>query len=288
MIQTLTNTPLAFIDTETTGVGPDARIVQVAVTHLDPGDTLPRVALCRLVTPEVPIPAAASIVHGIHDSDVHQEPTWLDVGPEVAEAMKGRVPVAFNAIYDYLRLKHECERFGLPVPRWPWVCVLVAVKAVEKYASGKKLHETCLRHGIVVAPHGAAGDTVATALLWRALVAKYKVLQDASQIPIRDFMRGQLRLALDQECDWFKYKLKDGAHGDRPDAPWHELHELEPPEWVESLPPSAACPGCGGQVLYRVAMDGTVELVEVATGSDQDPGDPRSEPKIPHVCNAST
>ena len=264
--QTLSNTALAFLDTETTGIGPDARIVQIAVTHLDPGDILPKVALVRLVNPEIPIPAAASVVHGLHDADVADAPTWLDVAPEVADAMKGRVPFAFNAIYDYLRIRFENDRVGLPAPRWPWGCVLVATKHVEKYASGKKLSEACARHGIVVAPHGAAGDTVATALLWRALVAKYRDLRAACDMPIRDFMRGQLHLALEQERDWFRYKLKDGAHGDRPDAPWHELHDVEPPEWVESLPASAPCPRCKAGIVYQIAMDGVVRLVEIASG----------------------
>ena len=64
--------PLAFFDLETTGIRVDTdRIVELAVLRIaTSGDVMERV---RRFNPGIPIPAGASAVHGIYDSDVEDE-----------------------------------------------------------------------------------------------------------------------------------------------------------------------------------------------------------------------
>jgi len=67
--------PLAFLDTETTGLNPSsARIVELALVVVDTsGEVLEKV---RRFNPGVPIPAEATAVHGITNADVAEEASF--------------------------------------------------------------------------------------------------------------------------------------------------------------------------------------------------------------------
>ena len=67
--------PLAFIDLETTGLSTqEDRIVQMAVLMLSPGGEC--TSRSTLVDPGVPIPPAATAVHGISDEQVAGQPRF--------------------------------------------------------------------------------------------------------------------------------------------------------------------------------------------------------------------
>lgn len=80
--------PLAFIDLETTGVnvGID-RIVEIAVVKIltDGSKSVKR----KLINPEMPIPQAASDVHGITDEMVKDAPTFRQVAQEFKQMLDG-------------------------------------------------------------------------------------------------------------------------------------------------------------------------------------------------------
>jgi hypothetical protein len=93
----------AVLDTETTGLGADARIVEIAVTTASG-----RVLLDTLVDPEGPIPAEASAVHGITDAMVAgTAPRFADVLPALTAALAGRRVVIYNSEFDTARLRFE-------------------------------------------------------------------------------------------------------------------------------------------------------------------------------------
>ncbi|GLF98163.1 3'-5' exonuclease [Streptomyces yaizuensis] len=97
------------VDTETTGLGPDARIVEIAVLDGHTGETL----VDTLVRPGVPIPARASGVHGITDSMVRSAPEWDEVLPRVLGAVGSRTPLAYNAPFDCRMIQQHCRALGL-------------------------------------------------------------------------------------------------------------------------------------------------------------------------------
>ena len=67
--------PLVVFDLETTGIDVEKdRIVQIAMIRVEPGGR--RTTYETLVNPEQPIPPGASAVHGIHDADVKDKPTF--------------------------------------------------------------------------------------------------------------------------------------------------------------------------------------------------------------------
>ena len=80
--------PIVFFDLETTGTDPATdRIVEVAALRIDADGT--RSARCRRLNPERPIPPAATAVHGIHDDDVRDAPTFRKVARSLLAFLDG-------------------------------------------------------------------------------------------------------------------------------------------------------------------------------------------------------
>lgn len=106
--------PLAVVDLESTGVDPAAdRIVEVAVLTLLPGGK--EELFHRRVRPGVPIPAAATAVHGIADADVAAAPPFAAIAPEVFAALHGCDLAGFGiASFDLPLLAAEFARVRLP------------------------------------------------------------------------------------------------------------------------------------------------------------------------------
>ncbi|MCZ0984025.1 3'-5' exonuclease [Streptomyces diastatochromogenes] len=100
--EALVDPDVVVLDTETTGLGDDARIVELAVLS-SAGDVL----LDTLVDPGVPIPAGASEIHGITDSDVAGAPRFSDLVARLADLLKGKRVLIYNKWYDVGVLRHE-------------------------------------------------------------------------------------------------------------------------------------------------------------------------------------
>ena len=104
--------PLAFFDLETTGtrIGIDL-IVQIGIFGLLPNGT--RESYQTLVNPEMPIPAEATAVHGISDSDVADAPTLGALARVVLDELAGCDLSGFNVLrFDIPFLTEELHRVG--------------------------------------------------------------------------------------------------------------------------------------------------------------------------------
>ena len=247
----------AIIDTETTGLAPDARIVEAAVIHLDP-DSMPRVAFEQRFDPEIPIDPGASAVTGIDAEAVRGCPTWVAAGQGVIDACKGRVILAYNAPFDYARIKYECERTSMIAPEWPWVDPLVLLKARDKYGA-HRLTEVCEARGIVVeGAHGAACDAMATAILWMMLIEEVG-LQNTT---LPAYLARQQQRALESEAGYVSWARGKG-HKKRPDCPWHELSGAPLPAWPEREKPQGRCPRCFKPATYKIIAGGALTLTSV-------------------------
>lgn len=120
----LTQPRTVFLDTETTGFGPRAEIIDIGIV-----DTLGTVLLDTLVRPTMPIPASSSRIHGLIDRDVADAPDWRDIYPEVFRLLAGARVVVYNAPFDSGMVTTNCQRIGLPIPVAHWHC------AMRQYAS---------------------------------------------------------------------------------------------------------------------------------------------------------
>ena len=117
--------PLAAFDTETTGVDVETdRIVSAAVVVQDAPGTRPRVTRW-LVNPGVPVPEAATAVHGLTEDHLQRNGRWpAPVMQEIAEelavqATAGRPLVVMNAPFDLTLLDRELRRHrASSLSRW--------------------------------------------------------------------------------------------------------------------------------------------------------------------------
>lgn len=76
--------PLAFFDLEATGINVGAdRIVEIAILKAMP-DGSEEVKTWR-VNPEMPIPLQTSLIHGIYDEDIANEPTFKVLAKDIAD-----------------------------------------------------------------------------------------------------------------------------------------------------------------------------------------------------------
>ncbi|WP_321893682.1 3'-5' exonuclease [Burkholderia cenocepacia] len=108
-----------FIDTETTGLDLQAAIVEIAVL-----DRAGAVLIDTLVKPAMPIPAAATEIHGITNADVAGAPAWNTIGPQVAELLAGRLLIAHNGAFDERLLYQTSRSHGVTLPALRVECTM--------------------------------------------------------------------------------------------------------------------------------------------------------------------
>ncbi|WP_201790479.1 3'-5' exonuclease [Streptomyces sp. NBRC 110465] len=95
----------AILDTETTGLEWDAKIVEISVT-----DGAGNVLLDTLVHPGVPIPEEASAIHGITDENVKDADRFGTVLPRLTRALEGRRVIIYQKEFDTGVLAYELDR----------------------------------------------------------------------------------------------------------------------------------------------------------------------------------
>lgn len=106
--------PLVCFDLESTGLSINGdRIIQLAYIKYEPDIKQPKTAEF-LFNPEMPIPSAATAVHGLTDQSVLQAPRFKDKAPELFEIFNNCYYSGFNvAGFDLLLLKQEFLRAGI-------------------------------------------------------------------------------------------------------------------------------------------------------------------------------
>ena len=105
--------PLVFFDIESTGTNPYRdRIVEIAVIKVMPDGS--REDVVRRINPCMPIPAGASAVHGIYDSDVADCPTFDVIANNLYNYLEGCDLAGYNIVkFDVPMLQEEFKRCGL-------------------------------------------------------------------------------------------------------------------------------------------------------------------------------
>ncbi|MFB4711659.1 exonuclease domain-containing protein [Enterobacter hormaechei subsp. steigerwaltii] len=91
------------IDTETTGLGEDAEIIEIAIINMR-GEVL----LDTLVKPTQPIPPEVTEINHITKEMVANAPAWRDVFPKVLGIITNHKWLAWNSAFDARMLKQTC------------------------------------------------------------------------------------------------------------------------------------------------------------------------------------
>lgn len=151
---------LAVIDTETTGLGAQDRVVEIAVVVLDATtletvdeyDTL--INPCRDVGPEH--------IHGISASMVEAAPTFAEIAGDLAHRLDDHILVAHNLPFDVRMVQGEFTRLDAELAEGRGICTLKL--------SGSRLSTATQDHGIRLDDHHRAlADARAAAELLRVL-----------------------------------------------------------------------------------------------------------------------
>jgi len=166
--------PLAFFDLEATGtnVGID-RIVEISVIKLHP-DGSEEVKTWR-INPEMPIPLASSLIHGIYDEDIKDEPTFKAAAKDVADFLHTSDLAGFNSNkFDIPMLMEEFLRVGVDfsLDERHFVDVQNIFHQMEQRTLKAAYKFYCEKD--IINAHSAEADTRATMEVLLAQVARYE------------------------------------------------------------------------------------------------------------------
>lgn len=169
--------PLVFFDLETTGINTtNDRIVEIFLLKLNPDGTEEQKRY--LIDPGIPIPEAASKIHGIYDEQVAGQPKFADIAKELNVFLEQCDFAGFNSnrfdfpmlVEEFLRLNidfdFETRRF-IDVQRIFHVMEPRNLAAAYRFYCNKEL----------VNAHSAEADTVATYEILKAQMGKYTQLE---------------------------------------------------------------------------------------------------------------
>jgi DNA polymerase III subunit epsilon len=168
--QLVADLPLVAIDTETTGRDPTTdRVVEVACVRWERGQVTDRKSW--LVNPGRPIPKEAFDVHGISDEAVKDAPGFDGILTELLDALKGAIPLAYNAEFDRKQLTAELGRLAAPASPPPafqknveWLDPLVWARELQKLEKSRALGDVAARLGIELNQAHRATDDAEAAL----------------------------------------------------------------------------------------------------------------------------
>ena len=176
---------ICFIDLETTGINVSTdRIVELAIVKIMP-DASKQIKR-KLVNPEMPIPEAATEVHGITDEMVHQAPTFKQIANEVKQFIEGADLAGYNSNrFDIPMLNEEFLRAGmsvnlenrklLDVQKVFHMMEQRTLSAAYKFYCNKNLEDA----------HSAEADASATWEILEAQLEKYPVLGNSVESVVK-------------------------------------------------------------------------------------------------------
>ncbi len=216
--------PFLAFDTETTGTNVDADRIVTATTVLIAPGAEPAVT-SWLIDPGVPIPEAASAVHGITDGHVlaHGRPPAEcvdEIAATLIDAWAAGIPVlAFNACFDLTILDREMRRhLGAALVPGLVLDPFVIDKHVS-YRRGKRtLTAQCEHYGVRHdGAHDATADALAAArVLWR-IAQRYPTVAEKSLQEMHD---AQVQWAAEQAASFRDWLVRQGKTDDLPHGEW--------------------------------------------------------------------
>lgn len=169
--------PLAFFDLEATGtnVGSD-RIVEISVIKLHP-DGSEEVKTFR-VNPGIPIPMESSLIHGIYDDHVKDEPAFGEIAGVLAEFIDISDLAGYNSNkFDIPMLMEEFLRAGVPfdLDNRHFVDVQNIFHQMEQRTLKAAYWFYCDKQ--IENAHSAEADTRATMEVLLAQIARYENME---------------------------------------------------------------------------------------------------------------
>ena len=147
-----------ILDTETTGLGPQAEVVQIGVIN-GRGDVLMDNVLVR---PKGRIEPDAARIHHITEEMVANAPSFLDVLPQLRDVVRDKLLVIYNAEYDLRLLIQSAKAHGsMPyLPHGGYDCAML--RYAEWVGKWNDYHGSFRWQKLAGGDHSALGDCIAT------------------------------------------------------------------------------------------------------------------------------
>lgn len=161
---------VALLDVETTGRDASVdRVVELGIAVGRRGEIVARYNW--LINPGMPIPAEVTAIHHITDEMVADKPRFETVAPEIASALKGCVPAAYNALFDRAFLMGEFSRAKVDGGGAPaltreveWLDPLVWARDIQDNEKSRSLGDVAARLGVSLENAHRAQDDAEAAL----------------------------------------------------------------------------------------------------------------------------
>ena len=167
---------LIFIDTETTGTGPDDKLIQVAYRTTDGVD------VNELYKPNLPIEIGAMAIHHITEKMIADKPaflnseTYIDLEKRFA---RGEIFIAHNAKFDIDMVEREGLRVGTFIDTLKVARHLDPESKIESY--GMQYLRYLLGIEITATAHDAWGDILVLEQVFYRMLKKIMETQDISK-----------------------------------------------------------------------------------------------------------
>ena len=162
-VEQLTNQEYVVIDTETTGLFKNDRVIEIGIVAFNQSEILEEWS--TLLNPNRDI--GPTQIHGISPSMVSVAPTFEQISNDLARLLNGRIVVAHNANFDMRMLSAEFNRLAIPVNWGLPFCTMIASRHQLPPATDK-LTDACEYLGIPVSDaHSALGDARMTYELFK-------------------------------------------------------------------------------------------------------------------------
>lgn len=100
-----------FLDTETTGLSDESRIIEIGIT-----DSNNKIIFSSLINPGIHIPEETSRLNGITDDMVKNSPSFQEISSLLHEILDKRFFLAWNAEFDAEAIRHEFRLMGIREP----------------------------------------------------------------------------------------------------------------------------------------------------------------------------
>ncbi|EOI6866763.1 3'-5' exonuclease [Yersinia enterocolitica] len=166
-----------ILDTETTGLGDDAEIIEISII-----DCTGKVLLDTLIKPIKAIPAEATAIHGITNQMVANAPTWRDIHYQFTALTNDRTLLIYNASFDARLIFQTAAMNNCPLPNKKYIfdaeCVMESYAEYyglwdrDRFAfKRQKLSNAAEQQGVVIegTPHRALADCKTTLGVIRAM-----------------------------------------------------------------------------------------------------------------------
>ncbi|MBI5219659.1 MAG: 3'-5' exonuclease [Bacteroidia bacterium] len=170
--------PIAFFDIETTGINVASdRIVEISILKIHPDNR--EEAKTFRVNPQIPIPKAATDIHGITDEDIKDKPAFPQIAKLIAQMLEGCDFAGYNSNkFDIPLLAEEFLRTDIDfdMRKHKFIDVQVIFYKMEQRTLSAAYQFYCNK--ILENAHSSKVDTQATYEILKAQIDRYADLKN--------------------------------------------------------------------------------------------------------------